>query len=156
MLKISPAPSPSSLEFNLKGQKPGNSLMSILRLANNPAKSMSPSCQNIENFSFTIKQISVISDQLRFFCLDQGQQAIDQNFFFFFAFLMLGNAFKLPTDISSVDFAAKQSPKAIPFLRPLPPACAYLPRSAVTGFLKCPQWISLTPFQVVLCCILRP
>jgi len=73
MLKISPAPSPSSLEFSLKGKKPGNSLMNTLRLANNPAKSMSPSCQNIENFSFTIKQISVISDWLGFFCLDQGQ-----------------------------------------------------------------------------------
>lgn len=73
MLQISPAPSPSSLEFNLKGQKPGNSLMNILGLANNPAKSISPSCQNIESFSLTIKQISVISDWLGFFCLDQGQ-----------------------------------------------------------------------------------
>lgn len=73
MLKISPAPSPSSLELNLKGQKPGNSVMNILKLANYPAKSMSPSCQNIENLNFTIKQISVISDCLGFFCLDQGQ-----------------------------------------------------------------------------------
>lgn len=51
---------------------------------------------------------------------------------------MLGNAFKLPTDISSTDFAAKQSPKAIPFFLFSPPASAYLPHSAVTGFLKCP------------------
>lgn len=61
---------------------------------------------------------------------------------------MLGNAFKLPTDISSVDFAAKQSPKAIPLLSTLPPSSAYLLRSAVTGFLKCPQWFSLICFEL--------
>jgi len=32
---------------------------------------------------------------------------------------MLGNAFKLPTDISSVGFAAKQALRALPLLSPL-------------------------------------
>lgn len=154
VLNISPAPSPSSLEFNLKGQKPGNSLINILRLADNPAKSTSPSCQNRKLLLYNKTDFCYFW-LARILLLRSRAVSHWSKFLFLLRFFDVRKCFQTPHRYFKCwlccQAGSESSSSSLPSLPP-----AYLPCSTVAGFLKWLQWICLTLFGVALCCTPQP